>query len=90
MNTECDDLLKSVCVTDNVFETSINCCSSNEEGDSSFQDCKGWCSAKAIEEADEDGDIPEAFLIRYAPGVSTNMDCLFWWSYLGVGADNDT
>ena len=45
---------------------------------------------KVIEEADPDDEIPQSYLLRYAPGVSTNIDCLFWWSYLGVGEDNTT
>ena len=90
MNTECIGDLESLCITEGVKETEFNCCTSLEMGDSSFQDCKGWCSKQAIDDNDEEGKIEQAHLLRYAPGLSTNMDCLFWWSYIGVGADNDT
>ena len=57
MNTECTGDEESVCITDGVKEKEFHCCSSLEQEDSSFQDCKGWCSIKAIDEDDEDGEI---------------------------------
>ena len=90
MNTECVNETTSLCVTDEIFETEINCCTSLETADSAFQGCKGWCSTKAISSQDESKSINQSYLLRYAPGVSTNLDCMFWWSYLGVGDDNST
>jgi len=85
LNTVCTTNTSVSCIPE-VNELSFACCAESEVGNNDA--CSGWCSSDTISNTKKSPSTD--YLLKNAPGVSTNVGCLVDFSYITAWKHNKT